>query len=186
MRRAAAVARHVWAGVAGAVRAMPPAQRALRGVLAGTGGAALLIAPGGRLVIPGLLALLAAPAVVAAALRPDGGGPGVVLGGAVAAWTFRYGLTAAPLGTALALAVLLYLHHLTAALCAALPASAAVDRAVWLRWGAHAAVVLGLTGALAGGFRLLSEPAASGPLELLGIAAAVALAGIPVLLARRH
>jgi hypothetical protein len=184
--RPAAEVRRAWRRAVGAVQTMPPAQRVLRGVIGGTGGAALLVAPGGRLVISGLLALLAVPAVIAAVLRPDAGGPAVVLAAAVAAWMFRYGVTAAPLDTAFVLAALLYLHHLTAALCAALPPTAVVDREVWLRWAAHALLVLGLAAVLAGGVRLLGRPAASGPLELLGIAVAVALVGIPVLLARRR
>jgi hypothetical protein len=164
---------------------VPPAQVGLRTVIGGTGAAALLLAPAGQLVGAGLLTLLAVPGLVAAMVRPDGGGPAAVLGLAVAAWAVRYGVTAAPLGSAAVLAGLLYVHHLTAALCAALPSTAAPGRAVLARWGAHAALVLVLTGAVAAAAGLLGRPAASPPLELLGLAVGVGLAGIPVLLARR-
>lgn len=174
-----------WRRSVAAARAVRPAQLGLRCLVGGTGGAALLLVPAGQLVGAGLLALLAVPALLAAVVRPDGGGPAVVLGLAVAAWMLRYGVAAAPLGPAAVLAGLLYLHHLTAALCAALPPAAALDRTVLARWGAHAALVLALTGAVAAGVGLLGRPGASAPLELLGIVAAVGLAGIPVLLAHR-
>jgi hypothetical protein len=174
-----------WRRWTAAVRAVPPVQLGLRAVLAGTGGAALLLAPAGQLVAAGLLALTAVPALLAAVVRPDGGGPAAVLGLAVAAWALRYGVAAAPLGSAAVLAGLLYLHHLTAALCAALPPTAVPHRTVLARWGAHAALVLVLTGGLAAGLGLLGRPGASAPLELLGIAAAVGLAAVPVLLAHR-
>jgi hypothetical protein len=108
----------------------------------------------------------------------------VVLGAAAGGWALRYGVHAAPPGPALALGALLYLHHLTAALCAAVPATAAVDREVLFRWAAQAAGVLGLTAAAAGALRLLGRPAASPALELVGIAAAVGLAALLVVLAR--
>jgi hypothetical protein len=163
---------------------MPAEQLALRGVVAAAGLLALLIASGSQLVAAGLVALVGVPAALTAAVRPDGSGPTGVLAAAAGAWALRYGVAAAPLRPALALAVLLYLHHVTAALCAAVPPAAAIDRAVLLRWGAHVAGVLGCTVAAAGGLRLLGRPAASSPLELVGIAAAVALAGLLVLLAR--
>jgi hypothetical protein len=168
-----------------AVRAMPAVQLALRGVLAGSGGAALLLAPGGRLVLPGLLAVLAVPALVSGVIHAGRGGPAVVIGAAVAAWMSRYGVTAAPLGTTLVLAATLYIHHLSAALCAALPPTATVDRQILARWLAHAATVLLLTGLLAAVVRMLGRSAASVPLELVALAAAVALGAVPVLLARR-
>lgn len=188
-RAGAAPARHRLRRAAGrvrdGVRRMPPTQLALRGVLVGSGGLALLVAPGGRLVVSGLLALLAVPALVVAAARPDGAGPAVVLGAAAAAWTTRYGVAAAPLGTTLALAAALYLHHLTAALLAGTPPAAAVDADVLARWGAHAALVLGVTGGIAALAGALGRPGPSVPLELAGIGVALALAAVLVLLARR-
>jgi hypothetical protein len=163
---------------------VPPPQLALRGVIGATGGLALRIAPAGQLVVAGLVALLGVPALLAAVIRPDGSGAAVVLGAAIGAWAARYGVSAAPLGSAFALAALLYLHHVTAALCAAMPATAAVDGAVLFHWGAYAAAVLGLTGVAAGALRLLGRPAPSPVLELVGIGAAVALAGLLVALAR--
>src|SRR5439155_12305343 len=111
---------------AGIVRAMPSVQLALRGLLAGTGALALLLAAGGRTVDPSLLVLLAVPALLAAVVRPAGAGPAVVLGAAATAWIVGYGVAAAPLGSTLVLAAVLYLHHLTAALLAAVPPTAAV------------------------------------------------------------
>jgi hypothetical protein len=184
MRRRAVLAGRRVARSARAVAALPAEQLVLRAVIGVAGGLALLIAPAGQLVGAGLIALLAVPALAAAVLRPDGAGPAGVLGAAIGAWAVRYGVTAAPLATAFVLSALLYVHHLTAALCAAVPPAAAIDREVLLRWAVHAAGVLALTGAAAGGLGLLGRPAPSAPLELLGIGAAVALAALLVLLAR--
>lgn len=176
----------VWA-LAGWVRqvaALPAEQLALRGVLLAAGGLALLVAPAGRLAGAGLVALVGVPAVLTAAVRPDGSAPTAVLGAAAGAWALRYGVHAAPLGPALALAALLYLHHTTAALCAAVPPAAAIDRGVLLRWAGQVAAVLGLTAAAAGGLRLIGARAASPALELAGLVAAVGVAGLLVLLAR--
>ncbi|MEN3361302.1 MAG: hypothetical protein V7637_5284 [Mycobacteriales bacterium] len=173
--------------VRGSVRSaagLPPAQLALRSALAGTGGLALLVAPAGQLVGAGLVALLGVPALLAAVLRPDGAGPAVVLGAAAAAWAMRYGVAAAPLAGALALAALLYLHHLTAALCAVMPVTASVEPELLLRWGAQAAGVLALAGAATAVVGLVGRPAASPVLEVAGLVAAVALAGLLVALAR--
>ncbi|HVQ91454.1 MAG TPA: hypothetical protein VMU51_10505 [Mycobacteriales bacterium] len=163
---------------------LPAGQVALRGAVAGTGGLALLLAAAGQLLGAGLVALLGLPALLSAVLRPDGGGPAVVLGAAATAWAMRYGVAAPPLGATLALAALLYLHHLTAALGAAMPVDASIDPQLLLRWGAHAAGVLALTGLAATGLRLGGEPAASPVLEVAGLVGAVALAGLLVTLAR--
>jgi len=166
------------------VAAMPPAQLGLRATLAAAGGLALLIAPAGQLLGAGLVALIALPALVAAVLRPDGGGPAVVMAAAAGAWAMRYGTASAPLDTALALAALLYLHHTTAALCAAMPPAAAVAPAVLLRWATQVAVVFALTAAAAAALRAVGHAPAAPALEVAGLAAAVGLAGLLVALAR--
>jgi hypothetical protein len=167
------------------LREVPVTQLALRALLLLTGAAAVLIAPGGRLVLPGVVALIAVPALLSALVRPGGPGPAVVLGAAAGAWTIRYGLAAPPLDATLAVAGALAVHHATAALCAAMPVTARVEPAVVLRWAGQLAAVLALGGAVAAAVRLLGRSAASVPLELTGIAAVVLVAAVPVLLARR-
>jgi hypothetical protein len=171
-------------GQARRLREVPPVQLALRALLLLTGAAALLIAPGGRLVLPGVLALAAVPALLAAVVRPDGQGPAVVLGAAAGAWTIRYGVAAPPWDATLAVAGALAVHHATAALCAAMPPTSRTEPAVVLRWAAHVGAVLALGGAVAVAVRLLGRPAASAPLEIAGVAAVVLVVAVPVLLAR--
>jgi hypothetical protein len=167
------------------LRRVPASQFALRALLLLTGAAALLIAPGGQLVLPGLVTALAVPALVIAVVRPDGGGPAVVLGAAAAAWTIRYGLSAPPLDATLAVAAALVIHHSTAALCAAMPPTSRIEPLVLLRWAGRLSLWLAVAGVVAAAVELLDRPAASAPLEFAGIAAAVAAAAVPVLLARR-
>jgi hypothetical protein len=169
---------------AGSVRAIPLAQLGLRGALAVSGGLALLVAPAGQLVGAGLVALVAVPPLLSAVRRPDGAGPALVMAGAGAAWALRYSTGSAPLATALVLAALLYLHHTTAALCAAMPATAAVDPTVLLRWATQAVVVLAVTAAAASLLAALGHPPASATLEVAGLVAVIALAGALVALAR--
>jgi hypothetical protein len=167
------------------LRQVPVTQLALRVLLLLTGAAALAIAPGGRLVVPGLVALLGALALPAAVASPEGPGPAVVLGTAAAAWTIRYGVSTPPFDATLAVAGALILHHSTAALCAAMPLTSRIEPRVVLRWAGQLAVVLALAGAVAAGVRLLGRPAASVPLELLGVVAAVVVVAVPVLLSHR-
>jgi hypothetical protein len=87
------------------------------------------------------------------------------------------------LGTTV-LALLLAVHHQAAALAAALPVRATVERALLVRFARHGVLVLGLTllvGALVLG---LARPGGSVPLELLGVAAAVVAITVPVVLSR--
>jgi hypothetical protein len=178
-------ARVVAAAAKRATMRVPVAQLALRALLLLAGAAALLIAPGGRLVLPGVLVLAAVPALLSAAIRPDGPGPGVVLGAAAGAWTIRYGAATPPWDATLALTGALAVHHATAALCAAMPPTSRPEPAVLLRWAAQVATVLAVGGGVAGAVRLLGRPAASVPLEIAGVAAVVLVAAAPVLLARR-
>ncbi|HYT10560.1 MAG TPA: hypothetical protein VEL73_07855, partial [Mycobacteriales bacterium] len=113
----------------------------MRAALLVTGAGALLVAPG-RLSGPGLVALVGVLGLVAAAVRPDGPGPAVVLGAAALAWTVRYGTRPPPVAPTLLLAALLALHHQAAALAGALPPVATVQAAVLLRFGRHTVLVL--------------------------------------------
>jgi len=166
------------------LREVPVAPLVCRGLVLLTGAAALVIAPGGRLVLPGLMVLVAVPALLGAVLNPGGLGPGVVLGAAAAAWTIRYGVAAPPFAATLALAAALVLHHATAALGAAIGLAGRVEPAVVLRWAGQVGVVLAVAGALAAAARWLGHPPASVPLELAGLVAVVLVAAVPVLLRR--
>jgi hypothetical protein len=173
-----------WRAARADLRRMPIVQLVLRAVLLASGALALLVAPGGRLVVPGVLAIAAAAALVAGVIQPGGAGPTVVLGVAAFDWALRYGSDPAPAGATLLLAVTLYLHHTTAALAAAVPPTARIEQEVVLRWIGHTVGVLALAGGVALAVSAAGRPAASVPLELAGILAVVLLAAVPALLGR--
>jgi hypothetical protein len=155
----------------------------LRSLVVLAGVAALVLAGWGG-GLPLLAAVLGGFGLLSAAANPGGLGPGVVLAAAGLAWVLRYGGDAPPVAGTAGLALLLALHHQAAALAAALPVRATVERALLVRFARHGALVLGLTavvGVLALG---LARPGGSVPLELLGIVAAVAAVSVPVLLSR--
>jgi hypothetical protein len=166
------------------LRTLPGEQIALRGLLLVSGAAALTLAPGGRLVLAAALVLIGTPALVGAVAEPDGPGPALVLGTAVAAWVIRYGVAAPPLEITLALAVALALHHATAALCAAMVPTSRVEPVVVRRWAGRVAAGLVPAAGAAVAIRWLGRPAASVPLEFAGIAAVVVLVAAPVALSR--
>lgn len=171
--------------IADRLRRWGPAVLAIRALVVVSGIAALLVAPGGEFVVAGMICTVGAVGLVSGAVRPDGGGPAFLLAAAALAWIVRYGQqppsAAATLGLALAMAV----HHQAAALAAALPETAAVDRAVLVRFGLHAAVVLALSGAVAVLALAAGRPAGSVPLELSGLVAVVLIVAVPVILSRR-
>ena len=167
------------------VRRWSPLTAALRATMLVTGVFALGIAPAGRPLGPaGVVAAVGVLGLLAAVAEPDGAGPAVVLGAVVVAWTSRYGTAAAPTGTTLALAAALALHHQAATLSAALPPTARATRELLGRFAAHAALVLALSAAVAVLALAVARPGGSVPLELVGLAAAVLAAAVPVLLAR--
>jgi hypothetical protein len=147
-------------------------------------GAAALTAGLGAGGLPLAGAVVGALGLVAALVRPGGLGPGVVIAGAAAAWLLRYGVDQPPIAGTVLLAVALALHHQAAALAAALPVRARVHRDVLVRFARHGALVLGLTAVLAVVALGLARPGGSVPLELLGLAAAMAAITVPVLLSR--
>lgn len=167
------------------VRGWSRATVLLRVTMLLTGAVALVVAPGGRLVTPGLIALVGAIALIGAVGWPDGAGPAVVLGAAALAWTVRYGVGRAPVLPTVVLALALALHHQAAALAAAVPPTATVDRAVLARFGRHGAVVLGLSAAVAVVALGVGRPGGSVPLEVAGLVAVVLVTAVPVLLSRR-
>jgi hypothetical protein len=150
-------------------------------ILAGVG-ALVLAAWGGG--VPLVAAVLGGFGLLSAAGNPGGMGPGIVLGGAALAWVLHYGADAPPLAGTAVLALLLALHHQAAALAAALPVRARVERALLVRFARHGALVLGLTAAVGVVVLGLARPGASVPLELLGVAAAVVAVTVPVVLSR--
>jgi hypothetical protein len=155
----------------------------LRVLLVLAGAAALVLGAwgGGLPLIP---AVLGGCGLIAAAISPGGQGPGVVLAGAGLAWVLRYGVDAPPVAGTAGLVLAVALHHQAATLAAALPVRASVERAVLIRFVRHAALVLGLTAVVGVLVLGLARPGGSVPLELLGLAAAVAAITVPVLLSR--
>lgn len=167
------------------LRRMSPAVLAVRGVVLLSGVVALLVAPGGELVVAGIVAATGVVGLVAGAVRPDGGGPAVVLACAVLAWLVRYGQNPPPAVPTLVLALAMAVHHQAAALAGALPPTATVDREVLLRFGLHAAVVLSLSAAIAVLALAVARPDGSVPLELAGLVAVGLIVAVPVMLSRR-
>jgi hypothetical protein len=170
--------------------ALAPARRwsvvpvLLRLTLVATGGAALALAPDGRFGVPGMIAVVGALGLLLAVSQPHSGGPGIVLGAAALAWAARHGSGSAPVGLTLLLAGLLAVHHQAAALAAALPVTARVDPRLLVRFGAHLALVLGLSGVLAVLALGVARPGGSVLLERAGLVAAVLATAVPVLLGR--
>jgi hypothetical protein len=131
-----------------------------------------------------LLIALGGIGLVASVVNPGGLGPAGVIGAAAAAWAFRYGVQDAPIAGTVLLALALAVHHQTAALAAALPSAARVQRAVLVRFARHGGLVLALTAVVAGLALGVTRPGGSVPLELLGLIAAVAAITVPVVLSR--
>lgn len=154
---------------------------AVRALVVVSGLVALL--PGRDAGVPLAAVLFGLVALGIAGYRPGSAAPAAVLAAAVVAWALKHGTTTPPVTGTLLLALAVAAHHQAAALAAALPLRAAVDPAVPAAAGRHAAVVLALSAAVAG-IALGVDPPGSVPLELLGLAAAVLAAAIPVLLAR--
>ncbi len=165
------------------LRSWSRAVLAVRAVLLVAGAGALAGAGwGGGFPLVGVI--VGALGLLAALIQPGGLGPAVVVGGAAAAWVLRYGGDPAPAaGTAL-LALALAVHHQAAALGAALPATARVDRVVLVRFAGHGGLVLALSAAVGALALLLARPAGSSALELLGVVAVVIAVTLPVLLSR--
>ncbi|MFL6130722.1 MAG: hypothetical protein ACJ73E_16870 [Mycobacteriales bacterium] len=157
---------------------------ALRLTLLATGALALALAPDGRFGVPGAIAAAGVLGLLFAVPEPQGAGPAVVLGAAALSWAARHGSGSPPVGLTLLLAVLLAVHHQAAALAAALPVTARVDRRLLARFGGHVALVLGLSGLLAGLALGLARPGGSVPLELAGLTGAVVATAVLVLLGR--
>jgi hypothetical protein len=171
---------------AGAVRGTPRSQLLLRVLLLLDGGAALaLSAEAGTL--PGrAVVFLGAVALVASLAAPAGLAPAGVVAAAVLGWVLRYGLHGqVPAAATVVLAVVLYLFHDLAALVAALPPTAPVGRDVLGRWYAVSLAVAVVTVPV--GVAVLVADGVEGgrAVDLLGMLGVVALAGVPVLLARR-
>jgi hypothetical protein len=153
--------------------------------------AVLLIAGAGALVgagwgggYPLVGVVIGTLGLVAALIQPGGLGPAVVVGGAAAAWVLRYGGDPAPAAGTVLLALALAVHHQAAAVAAALPTTARVDRAVLVRFARHGGLVLAPSAAIGALALALARPAGSSSLELLGIVAVVVAVTVPVLLSR--
>ena len=155
---------------------------ALRALVGVSGVLALL--PGWAPGVPAGAVLLGLLGLAGAVLRPGSAAPAGVLVAAAVAWTAKHGTDLPPAAATLLVASAVATHHQAAALAAALPAAARVDRAVLVRFARHAGLVLVLSAVVAGLALGLPDRPGSVPLELLGLAAAVLAAALPVLLGR--
>ena len=114
--------------------------------------------------------------------QPQSAGPAIVLGAAVLAWAVQYGAATPPVGRTLLLAVLLAVHHQAAALAAALPVTALLDRRLLVRFGTHLALVLALSGLVAVLALGVARPGGSVLLEVAGLVGTVLATAVLVLL----
>ena len=159
---------------------------ALRVTILATGGAALALAPSGRSGVPLAIAATGVLGLLLAVAQPQGPGPAVVLGAAALSWAAAHEAKPPAVWTTLLLGVLLAVHHQAAALAAAVPTTARVDRRLLARFGRHLALALALSGPVAVLALGVARPGGSVPLELAGLLAAVLLTGVLVLLGRRR
>jgi hypothetical protein len=150
-------------------------------LVAGAGALSAGLGAGG---LPLTAAVVGALGLLTALIRPGGLGPGVVLGAAAAAWLLRYGVDQPPVAGTVLVTLALAVHHQAAALAAALPVRARVHRDVLVRFARHGALVLALTAVVAAVALGIARPGGSVPLEVLGLAAAVAAIAVPVVLSR--
>jgi hypothetical protein len=157
----------------------------LRLAMLGTGAVALAVASAGRFGVVALVALVGGLGLLVGVAQPQGHGPTLVLTVAALCWAAQYGGDAPPVPATLLLAVLLAVHHQAAALAAALPVTARVDRRLLARFGTHLALVLALSGLLAVPALGLARPGGSVPLEVAGLAAAVVATAVLVAAGRR-
>jgi hypothetical protein len=177
--------RELLAQVATSVRESSGGQRALRGLLALTALAAFTLEPDRGLTLAGIAAwtiVLTVPLVVA---MPGGDAPLGVLIAATVSWLAGWGGELPPVATTVLLGAVLYLHHVTAALAAAMPASATLDRSLLRRWSIPLlAGALGLLIAALAAYRTTQLPL-SPTLQLAGLIGTLLTAGLLALLARR-
>ena len=167
------------------LRAMPVGQLGVRLLLVATGGLAFGLLPDRGGSLAGVVAWLGLVAVPAAAVRPGGDGPAVVVGGLAASWVIGYGGHLPPMGATVLLGALLYLHHVAAAYAAATPATAMPDRSVVRRWSVPLlAGLLALVAAAAAAYGTRQLPL-SPVLQLAGLAGVLGIAGVVAVLARR-
>jgi hypothetical protein len=134
----------------------------------------------------GVACAIALMSAVVAMIFPDSAAPAVFLAAVGVAWLYASGRGEPPGGwRTLAVAAALFGVHSLAALSAASPATAPVDRATLLRWLRHTGLTLVLVTPLAGAVYGLGQPRGSLPLVLAGLAGVVVVIAVPVWLARR-
>lgn len=168
------------------MRAAGRGQTMLRVVLAATGAGALLLSTRGWQAPDSIILVLGGLAALGCAAWPGGAASLTVIGAAVLMWILRWGIDEVPpFDRTAVLAGLIYLHHSTAALCAAMPVTAPLDPVLLSRWYARASAVLVVTVALGGATyasRRIDGGVWSDILGLAGVVAIVAaLAGLTVL-----
>lgn len=177
-------ARDLAAHVAATVRASSPSQRALRALIALTAILAFALEPDRGGTLAGLLAWLTLIAAPFAAAIPATDAPLAVLLPAAISWVTGYGGQLPPVAPTVAMAAALYLHHTLAALAAATPSNAALDRSLLRRWTLPLATgALAITAAALLTYRTTQLPL-SPVLQLAGLAGALATAALLVTLVR--
>jgi hypothetical protein len=167
-----------------AARASSPSQRAVRTLIALTAILAFALEPdrGGTLAgIAAWLTLIAAPF---AATIPGSDAPLGVLLPAAISWIAGYGGHLPPVAPTVVMAATLYLHHTLAALAAATPSNAALDRSLLRRWSLPLlAGATAITAAALLTYRTTQLPL-NPVLQLAGLAGALATAALLVTLVR--
>jgi hypothetical protein len=168
-----------------ALRASSPGQRALRVLIAVTAVVAFGLQPdrGGSLAgIAAWLILLVTPFAVAG---PASDAPLGLLLCAAVSWVVGWGGRLPPVAPTVLLGAALYLHHLAAALAAATPSNAALDRSLTRRWTLpFLAGGIGLAGAALAAYRTSQLPL-SPVIQLAGLVGVLVSAALLAVLARR-
>jgi hypothetical protein len=127
--------------------------------------------------------------VLVALGSPRQAGAGLALGAAIVSWFAAYGWDASPpLADTVPFALALYLLHTSTALAAAAPLRVRLRAEVLRRWLWRCLVELAVAavlGAASYGVVGLARPNSSSVLLLLGLAGALLLVGVPVLLLHR-
>ncbi|HET6210339.1 MAG TPA: hypothetical protein VFD94_08150 [Jatrophihabitans sp.] len=149
-------------------------------------GLAVLLIPGEHRTIP-IAAVVVGIAI--AVLSPDRGGPAFAVAAGIGGWFAGFGVHGSPPALrVLGFAFALYLLLSSTALAAAVPLTARLERRAALRWALRwlgYAGVAGLFAAISYGIDASIEGYGSYPVELAGLAGAVAVVGCAVWLFTR-
>lgn len=167
------------------VRDSSGGQRGLRGILVLTTVVAFTLEPDRGPSLAGACAWTMLLAIPLAVVMPGSDAPLGVLLLAGVSWVAGWGGRLPPVSATVLLAMVLYVHHVAAALAAAMPASATLDRSLLRRWATPLlAGALGLLAAALATYRTSQLPL-SPTLQVAGLIGILLTAGLLVLLAKR-